>query len=388
MEPSVTQARDQEAEDIKGARWRVRALRHVPRALLILLVVGLTVVVPMGLATALLPSTGTAFAQDTKVIRIGSGPTGGTDFLFGGLVANAISNPPGSRECEKGGNCGVPGLIAVAQTTSGGLANLQAVAKGEVEMGLASADVATWAFEGKNAFVGKAPLAHLRVIARLYPSTIHVVARADSKITSMSNLKGKKIGVGEQGSATAATARYVLAAYGVKPDNASFRALDFTAIADALAAGKIDAMVMVGGAPVLALEDLSRRTPIRVIPITGAQATKLTKQPFYSLGMIPAGTYGSAQDVPTLSVGSVLVARDTMDDTLAFGIARAIWHERNVALFKSGHPAGKLMDRKNAAYGVEVPIHAGAARFYLSQAISVPADSQPVLKAASQGAKS
>jgi TRAP transporter TAXI family solute receptor len=390
MEPGVTQAKMQREDKTNGAGWRRRRLS---RPLLLLLALGL-VVVSMGLAAALLPSTGSAFAQDnkltpdTKVIRIGSGPTGGTDFLFGGLVANAISNPPGSRECEKGGNCGVPGLIAVAQTTSGGVANLQAVAKGDVEMGLASADVATWAFQGKGAFAGQTPLSHLRVIARLYPSAIHVVVRADSKITSVTGLKGKRIGIGEQGSATAATARYVLGAYGVKASNARFRYLNFTAFAEALAAEKVDALVVIGGAPVLALEDLARRTPIRLIPLSGDQATKLTKQPFYTLAVVPAGTYGITQDIPTLAVGSVLVARDTMDETLAFGIARAIWHERNVALFQNGHPAGKLMDRKNAAYGVEVPIHAGAARFYLSQAISVPADSQPVLKAGSQGAKS
>ena len=65
-----------------------------------------------------------------------------------------------------------------------------------------------------------------------------------------------------------------------------------------------------------------------------------------------------------------------MDDELAFGIARAIWHERNVALFQNGHPCGKLMVRAGAALGVAVPIHPGAIRYYASNAIPLPDTAQ------------
>ncbi len=340
--------------------------------------------VPVALATR------RVLAQDTKVIRIGAGPTGGTDFLFGGLIGNAISNPPGSRECEKGGNCGVPGLIAVAQTTTGAVANLQAVARGDLEMGLSQADAASWVYAGSGPFADAEPLSHLRVIARLYPATIHLVTRADSKIASVANLKGKRVGIGEKGSATAATAKQVLSAFGVHWDAVRLRALEFTAIADALATNKIDAMFMIGGVPVLALEDLARRTPIKVVPIDGPIADKLADVlPFYSRGVVPAGTYGGAADVPTLDVGSVLVARDSMDENLAFGIAQAIWHVRNEALFQNGHPSGKLMDRSEAALGVAMPLHPGAARFYFSQGIVTPTDTQPAfLRGGAPGARS
>ena len=58
-------------------------------------------------------------AQDLRFFRLGLGPSNGTAYPIGELIAGAISNPPGSRECEKGGSCGVPGLIAVAQSTAG-----------------------------------------------------------------------------------------------------------------------------------------------------------------------------------------------------------------------------------------------------------------------------
>ncbi len=319
---------------------------------------------------------GAAFAQDkaadNRVIRIGSGPTGATEFLFGGLIANAISNPPGSRECDRGGNCGVRGLIAVAQTTGGPADNLRAVSRGDLELGLTQADAASWAFAGAP-LLSSEPMPNLRVIARLYPTTIHLVVRANATIAAFADLKGKKIGIGAEGSAQAATAKQLLSAHKLHWNQVTLVPLAFTAMTDALASGKVDALFMISAAPVLALEDLARKTPIRIVPIAGPTALKIAQAlPFYSQGVIPAGVYGSTADVQTLDVGTVLIARDTMDDELAFGIARAIWHERNVALFQNGHPCGKLMVRAGAALGVSVPIHPGAIRYYAANAIPLP----------------
>ena len=88
---------------------------------------------PLGaiIAIAVLVATAGAIAQDLKLIRIGTGSTGGTYFPVGGLIASAISNPPGSRDCDVGGSCGVPGLIAAAVSTQGSVQNVIDVAGGE-----------------------------------------------------------------------------------------------------------------------------------------------------------------------------------------------------------------------------------------------------------------
>ena len=316
-----------------------------------------------------------AVAQDTKVIRLGSGPTGATEFLFGGLVAHAISNPPGSRECDRGGNCGVPGLIAVAQTTGGAVENLRAVARGDIELGLSQADVASWLYDGSGLYAGQEPLANLRTVGRLYPATIHLVVRDTARINGVTDLRGKRVGIGADGSAQAATARMLLSAYNVHWKQVQLKPLAFTAMTEALAGGTIDALFVVSAAPVLALEDLARRTPIRIVPIAGPTADKIADvMPYYSVGIVPAGTYGAPDDVQTLEVGIVLVARATMDDALGFGIARAIWHERNVGLFHNGHPSGKLMVKEAAVRGFTIPLHQGAARYYLGRGIPVPAE--------------
>ena len=79
---------------------------------------------------ALMAASGVAQAQDMKFWRIGTGGTGGTYYPIGGLIANAISNPPGSRPCDKGGSCGVPGLVAIAVSTNASVANANAIQAG------------------------------------------------------------------------------------------------------------------------------------------------------------------------------------------------------------------------------------------------------------------
>jgi len=75
-----------------------------------------TLVAATAVGTLLL--TGIANAQSPTFFRIGTGGAGGTYFPIGGTIANGISAPPGSRPCDKGGQCGVPGLIAIAQSTT------------------------------------------------------------------------------------------------------------------------------------------------------------------------------------------------------------------------------------------------------------------------------
>lgn len=321
-------------------------------------------------------------AKDTRVIRIGAGPIGNTDFPFGGLVANAISNPPGSRDCDRGGNCGVPGLIAVAQTTGDVADNLRAVSRGDVEMGLAQADIAAWAYQGTAAFGDQEPLSNLRVLARLYPENVHLVARQDSGIKDITGLKGKKVAMGPEGSGTAATAKLILSAYGVKWTGVQMKYMAFSAMPEAFASGAVDAAFIVSGAPTLAVEDVASRIPIRLVPITGPAADKLVQVfPFYSKGVIPAGTYAGQSAVETIDVGSVLVSRDTMDPDLAYGIVRAIWHERNIPLFQAGHPRGKVMERAAAAQDFGVPVQSGADRYYVQNGLMDPAAAVPPPKA-------
>jgi len=115
-----------------------------------------------------------ASAADVKFFTIGTGGTAYTYYPIGGLIANAISNPPGSRPCDQGGSCGVPGLIASAVSARGSVDNVNAIASGLRNSGFAQSDVAYFAYTGTGTMKGKKPMKDLRVIATLYQEHIHL----------------------------------------------------------------------------------------------------------------------------------------------------------------------------------------------------------------------
>src|SRR5437016_623884 len=107
-------------------------------------------------------------AQEGKFFRIGAAATSGTFFEIGGVIASAISKPVGSSPCEHGGNCGVPGLVAVTQATQGSVENLRMVAAGQIESGIAQSDIASWAYAGTGIFAADGAMQRLRSIASLF----------------------------------------------------------------------------------------------------------------------------------------------------------------------------------------------------------------------------
>ena len=112
-------------------------------------------------ALAAVAMTGAAQAQ--QFFRIGTGGTAGTYYPVGGMIANAVSQPGK--------------IIATAQASNGSLANVTAVAGGALESGFTQSDVATWAYTGTGAFEGKPKVTDLRMIANLYPESIHLVVK-------------------------------------------------------------------------------------------------------------------------------------------------------------------------------------------------------------------
>ncbi len=257
-------------------------------------------------------------AQDIRFLRIGTGATGGTYFPVGGLIANAISNPPGSLDCLKGGSCGVPGLIATAVATQGSVENVRAVAAGALDMALTQANVAFYAHSGAGPFADREPLVELRAVANLFPEAVQLVTRRDSGIESVRDLKGKRVSLGEPESGTLVITDIVLGGYGLGRGDltASFERVGTAG--DMLVAGEIDAFFMVSGYPMTAISQTAESIPIRLVQILGPEADKIRKSyPFLGADVIPAGTYDGVGGTVTLKVGAtaggVIVGRRRLD---------------------------------------------------------------------------
>jgi uncharacterized protein len=314
-------------------------------------------------------------AQDARIFRIGTAGTAGTYFQLGGAIAGAISSPPGSPDCTRPGSCGVPGLVAIGQTTQGSIENVQLLARNQIESAFVQADVAHWAYAGTEMFKKAGAVSNLRAIAALFPEAVHIVAASDGPIHSLRDLKGRRVVLGEPESGTLADARLVLAAAGLKERELSpfyYRLAQATA---ALRERAIDAFFQVGAPPVPGIAELAASFPIRLIPIPAATAESLQRQHrFFSDSTVPATAYpGVSEETPTLAIRALWVTTAEQPDALIYAITRALWQESTRKVLQARHPAGARIALDRALDGLGIPLHPGAERYYREAGLAVDA---------------
>jgi TRAP transporter TAXI family solute receptor len=299
---------------------------------------------------ALAGSMGAAQAQ--AFFRIGTGGTAGTYYPVGGMIANAVSQPGK--------------IVVTAQASNGSVANVNGIAGGAVESGFSQADVATWAQKGTGMYEGKPNLPGLRLIANLYPESVHIVVRKGLGVKSPADLKGKRVALDEPGSGTLINARVILAAYGVQESDIKPEYIKPNQAGDKLKDGSLDAFFFTGGAPAGAIAELaSGGTGIELVPIDGPQSEGLRMaSPFFSVDTIPAGTYKDVAAVKTLSVGAQWVTSDKADAGVVYEITKALFSEAAQKQLAAGHAKGRFITKDNAVKGAGIPFHPGAEKFY------------------------
>jgi TRAP transporter TAXI family solute receptor len=295
---------------------------------------------------------------------VGAGPVGGTYFPVASLIATVISNPPGGRPCDAGGNCGVPGLIAEAIATQGSVENIRRMAEGSLDVALAQADIAAAALAGDEMFGGR-PVSGLRAAANLFPETVNIVARRDRGLDSIADLRGRAVSLGELGSGTLPLARSLLNAYGLGRRDIVAEYLSPQAASHRLREGSLDAFIMVAGQPAPLLVGLARQLEIELLPVSSGVADRLRRErPGLVTLTTPAGMYQGVDSCDSIAVGSQLVVSNRVDEEIVYGSLRALFHPSVRARLDRGHPAAALITLETALDGLAVPLHAGAARYY------------------------
>lgn len=311
------------------------------------------------------PLADRADAQKITFFRIGTGSTSGTYYPIGNIIANAISNPPGSLDCDKGGSCGAPGLVALVQSSSGSIVNVEDIASGAVELAISQVDIAYWAYNGSGLFHHDEANKALRAIANLYPESLHVVVRRDTGIKGIADLVGKRVSLGGKGSGALVKTEAILKAYGLSTDDVAPQYLNPGAASLAMNEGTLDAFFFVAGYPVTAITDLARSVEIDLLPISAEPADKLVAfYPFFTKSVIPADTYEGVGEIATISIGAQLLVAANIEDDIVYQITAALWHENSRQLLDNGHAKGREIRIETALDGLVVPLHPGAERYY------------------------
>lgn len=293
----------------------------------------------------------TAWASKTVRLSIATGGTGGVYYPYGGAIASVISKY-------------VPGTEATAEVTAAAVDNIKLVAAGEADFGYAYPDLAYDAMEGKGAFKGRLPV---RVMAHLYVSYFHLVTMGNSPISSVADLKGKKVSTGAPGSGTEVVAFRVLESYGINPDRDIKRdRLSVVESVNALKDGKIDAFFWVGGLPTAAVLDLAA-TPnmsAKLIPTDGALPNIEKKYGhIYVHARIPKTTYPKmSADVGVVGIPNILVCNTNADPNVIYNVLKAMFDHKNELV--AVHKQALELTIETAVIKTAVPYHPGAVKFF------------------------
>ena len=293
---------------------------------------------------------GNSGVEGKKFINIGTGGTAGTYYPIGGAIAEILTKE-------------IPGTEASAQSTGASVANVNMLGDGTIDLATVQNDIAYYAAHGTEMFVDK-KVDGLKGIASLYPETCQFVTLRSSGITSLADLKGKRVAVGAVGSGVEANARQILEAYGITYDDIDEQFLSFAEGASALKDGNVDVAVLTAGYPTASVQDIGAQNPIRLLPVEEKVADKLIDQyPFYTKTVIPAGTYaGFDEDVPSVSVMAMLAAGPSVNEELGYTITKAIFS--NLDRLQAAHAVGKQITRETVKDGMSLPMNEGAEKYF------------------------
>ena len=261
----------------------------------------------------------------------------------------------------------LPDVSITLRNSQGSQQNLARLASGEADFTVATADAVAQYQRNRKPGADR-----LRGLARLYDDYVQLVVPKSSTATSVSQLKGLRVGVGQEGSGVRLIADRVLTAAGLHPDTdivPVFAGID--TMPGMLERGQLDAFFWSGGLPTEAVQDLSERFAVRLVPLDAKLIATLhdagESTRYYRSAVVPADAYMRAQDgqpVETLAVANLLVTMDDTDPAMAEGFTRTVIGSRD-RIGSQVHPA-QLVDLRTAIYTEPLPLHEGARRYYQS----------------------
>jgi len=295
---------------------------------------------------------GSAHAQQTVILSIGTGGTGGVWYPLGGAMANILTKT-------------VPGMQVTAEVTGGSVDNITLIRTGKAELGFSMVDAAWDAYRGQGKFKEKV---ELRTLAVFYPQKNHVVTLEGNGIEKMADLRGKRVSVGSPGSGSEIIALRVLEAYGINADKDIIKQrLGVSEAVNALKDRKIDAFIHNAAIPIPAVTDLGATPNVRIKLIDHADVVAaLNKKygPLYSAGTLPAKTYpGQARDATTVDVWAVLLTGDKTSDKVAYDTVKTLF-DKKPDLLLVARDAEYMTFENQFSGNTPIPFHPGALKYF------------------------
>ncbi|MAM58755.1 MAG: C4-dicarboxylate ABC transporter substrate-binding protein [Salinicola sp.] len=287
----------------------------------------------------------------------------GSPIVIGTGGASGVYLPTGTAICQLYQQA--TGATCRALPTGGSFYNANSVRNGDLAFGIVQSDVQYAAFEGTAQFYDNGPSPDLRTLFSLHAEAFTVVAKP-ADIREFDDLLGKRVNVGNPGSGHRATLNALLAVKG-KTEGAfalasELKPEDMTRV---MCSGKLDAFFYVVGHPSQAIEEATRRCGAHLVDVSGPDVAHLIEAaPYYSVTVIPGGTYANTpDDTTTFGVRATLMTRADVDDDDVYRLVKAVFE--NLEALRRSHPSlATLTAAKMAREGMTAPLHPGARRYY------------------------
>lgn len=289
-------------------------------------------------------------ARAAEFINVLTGGTSGVYYPLGVALSNIYAET-------------IPDVRTQVQSTRASAENLSLLQAGRGEIAFTLGDALALAVAGDAEAGFQRPLDRLRVIAPIYPNYIQIVARADSGIRSLQDLKGKRVSVGAPRSGTELNARAVFAAAGLSyEDFGKVEYLPFGESVELIKNRQLDATLQSAGLGVASIRDLATGTEIVIVPIPEEVVSRIGSAA-YVPATVPAGTY-DGQDAPvaTVAIRNFLVSHDGVSEELAYQMTKQLFE--NLDRLVAAHNAAKGIDIAHVEGPMPAPLHPGAERYY------------------------
>lgn len=294
----------------------------------------------------------------TAFVTIGSGDYSGVYFPTGLAIVKMINKKRGQS-----------GIRATVESTRGSVFNLNAIMAGYLEFGLAQSDIQYEAVKGMAEWEKKGPQKELRAVFSIHHESVCLVAAVDADINTITDLKGKKVNLGNPGSGQYQNAIDALQAAGINPKNDIDAKTAKAAEAPYLLQEKhIDAFFCTVGHPSETLQNATTgERKVRFIRISGPAIDQMVAgKNYYTKTTVPvAQFYPDAQDagdIKTFGVIATLCTSSNISDHVVYTITKEVFE--NFAEFKNQHPALGDLGREDMLKGLTAPVHPGARKYF------------------------
>lgn len=314
------------------------------------------IAVTMASCFALAVTAVPVFSQANQTfVTIGTGSVTGVYYPTGGAICRLVNK--GRKD---------HGIRCSVESTGGSVYNITTIAGGELDMAVAQSDVQFQAVNGTKKFEKAGKNEKLRAVFSVHPEPFNVVARADAGIKEFTDLKGKRVNIGNPGSGQRNTLEAIMPKFGwSKKDFKLASELKGAEQSAALCDNKVDAIIYVVGVPNGSIKEATTACDAVMVNVRGKEIDELIAEyPYYSTATIPGGTYrGTDEDTVTFGVRATFVSSTDVSEEVIYQITKAVFE--NFDNFKKMHPAfTNLKKEEMIKAGLSAPLHDGAVKYY------------------------